>query len=140
MIACRKCGKPSHSRRLRSRKNYTCGDCIKAANANPKSNPNLVEVACAGCGRTVNIRASKIEPCDIYYCQGSWKGCKRNPEHRLPEVPDGYVGIRTMNACGSLDGYTVRLASLEELESIARAKAIRDAGIAAIFGTEGYIN
>lgn len=140
MIACRKCGKPSRNPRLRSRKNYTCGDCIKAAKANPKSNPNLVEVACAGCGRTVYIGASKIVPCDIYYCQGSWQGCKRNPQHRLPDVPDGYIGIHTLNAAGSLDGYTIRLASVEELESIGRARAIRDAGFAAIAQTEGFVN
>ena len=140
MIACRKCGKPSRNRRLRGRKNYTCTDCIKIARDNPRLNPDTVAVACDGCGRTVYVRPSKIIPCDIYYCQSSWQGCKRNSEHRLPPVPDGYLGVHTMNAAGSLDGYTLKVASPEDREGVARAKALLDAGLAAIAETNEWVN
>ena len=96
--------------------------------------------------RTVG-RPSRIVRCDVYYCGGRWGGCKRNPEHSLPAIPDGYVGIHEMQAAGSLEGYSVRLASEEmgqhkDVElfadfaarcfcykcSIARAKALFDCG------------
>lgn len=92
-----------------------------------KSEP-IIEVVCDGCGRTQRVRVSKIVPCQGYTC--SLSSCKQNQDFKLPEVPHGFVRSITMNAAGGFSGWAIRLATDEELESIERAKAIRDAGIA----------
>jgi len=127
MIACRSCGKIPKSRRLRGRKHYTCGACIKAALANPSLNSNLVEIRCDGCGRTQQVRRARIIPCDGYTC--SLGSCRLNPDFRTPTPPEGFVCALELNVAGGFSGYRVRLATLEDRQAIARARAIRDAGI-----------
>lgn len=90
------------------------------------SNPTFVEIACAGCGRTQRVRASKVIPCDGYTC--SLSGCKKNPDFKVPPAPEGYVCTHIMNVAGGFSGWVIGLATDEDKRSIERAKAIRDAG------------
>ena len=90
-------------------------------------NETFVEVACAGCGRTQRVRASKVIPCNGY--TSSWGRCKQNPDFKPPEVPDGWICVRESHAAGGFSGWTIRPATQEEKRSIERAKAIRDAGL-----------
>jgi len=86
-----------------------------------------VTISCAGCGRTQTLRKSKIMPCDGYTC--SLGSCKLNPNFKLPETPDGYICEEIMNAAGGFDGWKFRKPTADELQSVERAKAIRDAGV-----------
>ena len=45
-----------------------------------KPSEAIVEIACAGCGRTQRIRARKVPPCDGYTC--SLGSCKQNPNFK----------------------------------------------------------
>jgi hypothetical protein len=92
-----------------------------------RHHPTLVEVACAGCGRTQRVRPSKIVPCDGYTC--SLGRCNKNPEFEIPNAPEGYVCIFKSNAAGALNGWVIRPATLDDRRSLERAKAIRDAAI-----------
>ena len=63
-----------------------------------KINETFVEVACAGCGRTQRVRASKVIPCDGYTC--SLGRCKQNPDFKPPEVLDGWICVHESHAAG----------------------------------------
>lgn len=92
-----------------------------------KINETFVEIACAGCGRTQRVRASKVIACDGYTC--SLGRCKQNPDFKLPEVLDGWICIHEPYAAGGFSGWKIRPATQDEKRSIERAKAIRDAGL-----------
>jgi hypothetical protein len=87
----------------------------------------LIIVSCAGCGRTQTLRKSKIIPCDGYIC--SLRGCKLNPDFKLPERPTGYICHCIINAAGGFNGWKICKATKDEMQSIERAKAIRDEGM-----------
>ncbi|MEW6568230.1 MAG: hypothetical protein AB1449_08720 [Chloroflexota bacterium] len=84
-----------------------------------------VEVACAGCGRTQRVRPSRITPCDGYTC--ALGGCKQNPDFKLPAIPEGWIRVLEVGAAGGFPGWRTRPATQAERQSVARAKAIRDA-------------
>lgn len=86
-----------------------------------------VTISCAGCGRTQILRKSKIIPCDGYTC--SLGSCKLNPDFKIPQIPDGYICEEIINAAGGFDGWKIHVANEEDLQSVERAKAIRDQGI-----------
>ena len=90
------------------------------------SSETIVEVACAGCGRSQRVRASKVIPCDGYIC--SYTGCAKNPEFRLPDIPDGRLCAFELNAAGVFSGWRIRRVTPTEQRSINRAKAIQDEG------------
>lgn len=91
---------------------------------NRKNPVKHIEVACAGCGRTQRLRASKVIPCGGYTC--AYGSCKQNPAFHLPKVPEGCVCVLEMRAAGGFSGWTVRIANQEERRSIERAKTLRD--------------
>ncbi len=86
-----------------------------------------VTISCDGCGRTQTLHQSKITPCDGYTC--SLGSCKLNPKFKLPETPDGYICEEIMNAAGGFAGWKFRKPTTDELQSVERAKAIRNTGI-----------
>ncbi|MFL5656778.1 MAG: hypothetical protein ACJ8CB_21680 [Ktedonobacteraceae bacterium] len=90
-----------------------------------KQDEPMVTIACAGCGRTQTLRASKLFRCDYYACSDP---CKANPAWRHPPLPVGHVRVTTLAAAGAFNGYTVRRMTREDVLSVGRAKRLRDAG------------
>ena len=88
-----------------------------------KKGEPLIEVACAGCGRTQRLRERRVVLCDGYTC-GFGGDCAKNPRFVLPPVPDGCVRHIVPNAAGGFSGYNTRFATPEEIEAIARARDI----------------
>lgn len=92
-----------------------------------KKSKQKISVSCAGCGRTQVLRQSKVCPDTQYFtCSGS---CKLNPLWRHPHKPEGFVQVQRMNAAGSFWGHEIRPATVSELASISRAKAIETEGL-----------
>ncbi len=89
---------------------------------NKKGEP-LIEVACAGCGRTQRLRERKVVLCDGYTC-GFGGDCVKNPGFILPTVPDGCVRHIVPHAAGAFSGYNTRFATPEEAAAIARARDV----------------
>jgi hypothetical protein len=87
-----------------------------------------ITIACAGCGRTQQLRPSKLLNCDYYTC-GTSSPCKANPDWKHPARPEGFIMRIHMNAAGAFTGYQIMPATEEELAAIARARAIRDEGV-----------
>ena len=73
---------------------------------------DMVEIACAGCGRTQRVRACKVVPADGYTC--GLGCCTRNPDFHLPRTPEGCVCVQELYAAGGFSGWTIRPATLEE--------------------------
>lgn len=92
----------------------------------PKWKPEKVTVVCAGCGREQHIRKSKVLKCDLYTC--SLGSCKLNPDWK-PERPLNAVMVIEMNAAGGFSGIRFKLPTADDLASIERARAIRDAAL-----------
>ena len=90
-----------------------------------KTKRPLAEIRCQGCGRAQHVR--RLQVCDGYTC--SLGSCRLNPEFKIPEHQEGFICELVMNAAGGFSGYRIRVASEEDLQSVARARAIRDAGI-----------
>jgi hypothetical protein len=90
-----------------------------------KTKKPLVEIRCQGCGRTQHVR--RLEVCDGYTC--SLGSCRLNPDFKIPEHQEGFICELVMCAAGGFSGYRIRVASDEDLQAVARARAIRDAGI-----------
>ena len=140
MIVCIKCGKRKKVQRLGRRSHWTCSTCSKG-NSKKKSREELITITCDGCLREQKIRKSKLELCDGYTC--ALGRCNKNPGFKIPkQLPEGYVCQLILNAAGGFSGYRIQVASPEEVRSVARAIAIRDAGIAAIRQTrdQEFIN
>ena len=129
MIACIKCGKRKKVQRLGRRTHWICSTCSKG-NSKKKSREELITVSCDGCLREQKIRKSKLELCDGYTC--AFGRCNKNPGFKIPELPEGYVCQLILNVAGGFCGYKIKIASPEEAQSVARAIAIRDAGIAVL--------
>jgi hypothetical protein len=55
--------------------------------------------------------------------------CTRKPDVHLPRTPEGCVCVQEVHAAGGFSGWTIRPATLEEREAIARARAIRAAAM-----------
>ena len=89
-----------------------------------KSTKPSIEIRCQGCGRTQRTR--HVQVCDGYTC--SLGSCRINPDFKIPEHQEGFVCELVLNAAGGFSGYRIRVASEDDLRSIARARAIRDAG------------
>jgi hypothetical protein len=106
---------------------YLGYDISTVAKDKRRSQPTLIEVPCAGRGRTQRVRPSKIVPCDGSTC--SLGRCKKNPDFEIPQAPEGYVCSVKMNAAGAFRGWEIRPATLGEKRSLERARAIRDAAI-----------
>jgi len=100
-----------------------------------KPNEDIVEIACAGCGRTQRIRARKVHPCDGYTC--SLGSCKQNPNFKTPTAPPGWICLIEIGAAGGFSGWTLRPATEDEYLSIERAKSIRDAGMEILQAQKG---
>jgi hypothetical protein len=96
---------------------------------------DMVEIACAGCGRTQRVRACRVVRADGYTC--GLGRCTRNPDFHLPRTPEGCVCVQELFAAGGFSGWTIRPATLEERAAIARARAIRAAGMANMVQTDG---
>lgn len=87
-----------------------------------------VTVLCSGgCGRTVTLRASKVQKADYYLCQSRESG--RQCEQKLPPLQPGKVRRVEMNAAANFWGYTDELASEDDMASIIRAREILAAGV-----------
>ena len=87
----------------------------------------LVEIVCAGCGRTQRVRASKVIACDGYTC--SLGACKQNPDFKLPRPPEGFVCVLELHAAGGFSGWSIRPATDDDRRAVERARAIRDQGL-----------
>lgn len=95
----------------------------------------IIEIVCAGCGRSQRVSESKVVVCDAYTC--ALGSCTQNPHFAPPQPPNGYVCEHILNAAGGFSGYRLRIATSEQMQAIDRAKAIRDAA----FGqTVSYLN
>lgn len=118
VAACR-CGKTKRFRGHRHR--WTCPEC--RASKVPKG----VDVACAGCGRTQRVRESKARSCEGYLC--GFGGCNLAPDFRIPPPPAGHVRVIEYHAAGGFSGWRSRPETDEDRDSLARARAIRDAAL-----------
>ena len=128
-IQCKLCGKQKRFHPYAERKSaWTCNQCKKARQ--PKTT-----VVCASCGRTNTLRASCVAQHDYYLCGL----CDKNNAYIHPPRFDGMIRIIDLNAAGGFIGFTTRMATEEELESVDRAKAIRDAA-SGILGFEDSEN
>jgi hypothetical protein len=87
----------------------------------------LTEIACAGCGRVQRLRERKIVPCEGYTC--GIAGCVKNPQFRLPTIPEGCVRHIITNAAGAFNGYNTRFATPEDQAALARARNILKLGL-----------
>lgn len=84
-------------------------------------------VSCAGCGRTQTMRKSRLIICDGYTC--SLGSCKLNPDFKLPKPAAAYICHIICNVAGSFSGWKICKATVGELRSMERARAIRDEGM-----------
>jgi hypothetical protein len=97
-----------------------------------KNTEPLIEIPCAGCGRVQRLRQSSVAvSCEFYTC--SHGSCKVNPAFQLPTIPDGMIREEHMQAAAGFTGYRLRIATIDERESIARARAIRDMAVAGLY-------
>jgi hypothetical protein len=89
----------------------------------------LIEIACAGCGRTQRVRAAKVRKADYYTCD--YGTCAKNPKGIESLRPEGFITELDMNAAGGFTGVTVRHASPSEWASDSRCRVRRgrDSGI-----------
>ncbi|MET8836579.1 hypothetical protein ABZV78_22035 [Micromonospora sp. NPDC004540] len=79
-----------------------------------------VVVRCTGCAKTQTLRPSRIEPCDGYYC---------TPEHGpKDDQPPGLVREQIIHAAGGFWGWRDVVPSQEDMDAIARARAIMALG------------
>jgi hypothetical protein len=92
-----------------------------------KKGEPLTEIVCAGCGRTQRLRERKIVPCEGY-TRGIAK-CAKNPQFRLPRIPEGFVRHIIVNAAGAFKGYNTHLATPEDQAGLARARNILKSGL-----------
>jgi hypothetical protein len=91
----------------------------------PRPPKAQVEIGCQGCGRTQHVR--RLEVCGGYTC--SLGSCRLNRDFKIPEPQDGFIGELVVYAAGGFSRYRIRVASDEDLQAVARAGAIRDAGV-----------
>ena len=89
-----------------------------------KKNEPRITITCAGCEKTQTVRAAKVLRCDYYTCG---KNCNVNSTFEHSEVPNGFIHLETMNAAGNFTGHTIRPATIEESQSLLRARALIDA-------------
>lgn len=88
-----------------------------------------VTIHCSGgCGRSVTLRASKVEPAQYYLCQSREDGGRCAAS--LPPVPPGMARKTVINAAGTFWGFTDEPMSPEVAASVARARQILATGIA----------
>jgi hypothetical protein len=118
-IQCKLCGKRKRFHPYAERKAaWTCNRCKKARQ--PK-----ITVVCASCGQTNTVRASRVAQHDYYLCGP----CNKKDTYTHPPKSDEMIRIIDLYAAGGFIGFTTRMATEAELESVERAKRIRDAGI-----------
>jgi hypothetical protein len=81
-----------------------------------------------GCGRSVTLRKSKVHQADFYVCETRLDGdrCRK----KLPLLMPGKLRRIDMHAAASFWGYTDEWADAEQAESVLRAQAILQAGLA----------
>jgi hypothetical protein len=82
----------------------------------------MIEVACAGCGRTRRVSRKKYVPCAYYTCFVT--GCIRDPEFRGPKPPGGFIYEAVEVAVGALYGHRLRQMTPEDLECLEWLKAM----------------
>ncbi len=127
MLAKCMCGK---TKRFRGhRRNFTCPECLAARQKQREA--SLVEIVCAGCGRTRKVHPGKAqrwaEQYEGFLC--GWRECKHNPDFDVPEPPIGwYVTITDLGA-GGFHGWSYGQHTPESLAAVWRACEIRDAGL-----------
>lgn len=89
-------------------------------------NSEQITIECFGCKRTQTLRKSKLIKCDYYTC--SLGSCKLNPDLEIPHK-EGYMVVTEHNVAGGFCGINFRKQSQEDLESINRAKQIKNLGL-----------
>lgn len=89
-----------------------------------RRSPHRIEVSCCVCGIVREVRPSLVKDYTHLVCGP----CARKGER--PAVPQrpGMVLVHTINVAGYFDGYTYRIADMEERASVERAKAILRVG------------
>lgn len=92
-----------------------------------KNEERVTIACCGGCGRTVELRKSKVRPADYYLCQSKASG--QLCEQKLPPLLPGKVRCVEINAAGSFWGYTDQWLDAQTAASVVRAHEILVSGL-----------
>lgn len=83
-----------------------------------------VTIYCAGgCGRSVTLRRSRVNPADFYLCNSRADG--QRCRDSLPPVPEGKITVIRFNSAGSFTGISYEVPSEERRAAIARANRLK---------------
>ncbi len=85
-----------------------------------KRNGPRTTVVCVSCHATNTVRTARVIPCGYYACGP----CERLGRVQHAARRDGEILLVTINAAGGFWGYTVRTATQEESDAVARAKGL----------------
>jgi hypothetical protein len=98
-----------------------------------KSKEAPIRIECmGGCGKHQMIRPSKIDRSVQFYGCDNCEGYLKARRYALANRPEGVHMEMVFQAVGGFSGWRMRMSSPEDEAAFARARAIRDAGIALI--------
>ena len=92
-----------------------------------KNEERVMSACYGGCGRTVELRKSKVRPADYYLCQSKASG--QLCEQKLPPLLPGKVRCVEINAAASFWGYTDQWLDAQTAASVVRAHEILVSGL-----------
>lgn len=96
-----------------------------------KSKEKPVRIECmGGCGKYQMIRPSKIDRDVQFYGCGKCDGYRAAKSFALANRSEGVHMLLMFGCVGGFNGWKMQLSTQEDEASFARARAIRDAGLA----------